>query len=52
MLHAVLSHIIICGFREKQGGEEKISREQFYTMQANESVLIKTVEDQQLKIKE
>lgn len=29
-----------------------ISREQFFTMQANESVLMTTVEDQQLKIKE
>jgi len=29
-----------------------MSREQFFTMQANESVLMTTVEDQQLKIKE
>ncbi|KAH3834143.1 hypothetical protein DPMN_107462 [Dreissena polymorpha] len=37
--------------REEKNEEDELSREQYFTMQANQSVLQTTVEDQQLKIK-
>lgn len=38
-------------FREERFEEDEISREQYLMLQAKQSVLKKTVDDQQMKIK-
>lgn len=42
----------MCFSSEKHGSAMRFSREEILTMQANQSVLMKTVEDQQSKINE